>query len=203
MFVLRNHNRIALTLGNRHRHNLLRQTARRLGRCRLGLAGVGKGILIHPRNLEFIRDVLSGFRHGIDAVLRLHRAVYKPPADGGVIDFSLARKRGVGLWHHHGRARHAFHTARNDDAHFTRAYGPRRGDDRIHARPAQTVHGRSRNRGRQPRQQRRHARDVAIILTRLIGAAVDDFVNHRGVQIGARDQLTDRDRAQIVSAHAG
>ena len=44
-------------------------------------------------DLEFLRDVLAGLRHRIDAVLLLHQRIDEAPADGGVVDFGRARER--------------------------------------------------------------------------------------------------------------
>ena len=57
---------------------------------------------------------------------------------------------------------------------------------------------------RQAGQQRRHARDVAVVLARLVGAAEDHVVDGRPVDVGlALHQRPDRDGAEIVGAHAG
>ena len=54
-----------------------------------------------------------------------------------------------------------------------------------------------------PDEQRRHARDVAVVLARLVGAAEDHVVDRRRVDaLVARDQRTDRQRRQVVGAHA-
>ena len=42
----------------------------------------------------------------------------------------------------------------------------------LEARRAQAVHGHTRHRRRQPGQQRGHARDVAVVLAGLVGAAI-------------------------------
>ena len=55
-----------------------------------------------------------------------------------------------------------------------------------------------------PGEQQRHARDVAVVLAGLIGAAEEHFVEARPINLGvARDQRPDRSRGEIVGAHLG
>ena len=65
----------------------------------------------------------------------------------------------------------------------------------IAARPgrAQAVHGHAGHRLRQARQQRRHARDVAVVLAGLVGAAEVDVLDLGRVDAGALDRRRDRD----------
>ena len=81
--------------------------------------------------------------------------------------------------------------------------GARRGADGVHARAAQPVQRGARNPDRQAGEQAGHARDVAVVLAGLVGAA-EDHVGDRGpVDLGvARHQRTQRDRAQVVGSHA-
>ncbi len=57
--------------------------------------------------------------------------------------------------------------------------------------------------GGKPGEQRAHARDVAVVLAGLVGAAEQHVVDRRRVGAGAAHDLADDDRAQIVRAHAG
>ena len=79
----------------------------------------------------------------------------------------------------------------------------RRGGDRFHARGAQAVDGRAGNGLGQAREQERHAREVAIVLARLIGAAEKDLVDFLGEARMAAHELADRQRRQIVGAETG
>ena len=55
-----------------------------------------------------------------------------------------------------------------------------------------------------PGQQQRHARDVAVVLAGLIGAAEKNFVEPRPIGLSvAGDQRLDRHRGEIVGAHLG
>ena len=54
-----------------------------------------------------------------------------------------------------------------------------------------------------PGEQPGHAREVAIVLARLVGAAEDHVVELAPVDVGvAVDQRLDRDRGEIVGADA-
>ena len=64
--------------------------------------------------------------------------------------------------------------------------------DGIHARTAQAIDGRARHLDREPGQQQRHAPDVAVVLARLVGAAVDHVIDGGPVHPGvALDQRAD------------
>ena len=55
-----------------------------------------------------------------------------------------------------------------------------------------------------PRQQQRHARDVAVVLAGLIGATEHDLVERRPIDVRiALHQCLDRHRREIVGAHPG
>ncbi len=69
---------------------------------------------------------------------------------------------------------------------------------------AEPVEREAGNRFRQARQQQRHARDVAVVLAGLVGAAEIDFIDRGPVELGMpRHQRLDRRRRQIVGAHLG
>ena len=91
-----------------------------------------------------------------------------------------------------------------DELGFASANRARGEIDGIEPRTAQTVDRRAGHAVRQAGQQRRHARDVAIVLAGLVGAAEEDVID-RG-PIDARVALHERmqrDRAEIVGADAG
>jgi len=73
----------------------------------------------------------------------------------------------------------------------------------IETRAAQPVHRGAWNRNRQPREQQRHARDVAIVFAGLVGAAENDFVDEGWIEPPMpRQQRPQWHRSQIVSTHA-
>ena len=75
---------------------------------------------------------------------------------------------------------------------------------RVHAGAAQAVDGGARHLDRQPGQQAGHARDVAVVLAGLVGAAVDHVAHGPPVELGvARHQCLDRHGGQVVGAHRG
>ena len=129
-------------------------------------------------NLEFFRDVLAGFRHGIDAVLLLHQRVDEAPADGRVVDLGGARKGFAGLSHDEGRARHRFHAAGDGQVDVAGADGARRGADGVQPGGAEAVQRHAGDGLRQPGKEQRHPRDVAVVLARLVGAAQVDLMDH-------------------------
>ena len=81
------------------------------------------------------------------------------------------------LAHDERRAGHRFRAAGDREPDLARLDPARRRGDRFHARGAQAVDGRAGNGLRQAREQERHAREVAVVLARLVGAAEKDLVD--------------------------
>ena len=78
------------------------------------------------------------------------------------------------------------------------------GADRVEAGGAEAIERLAGNRFRHAREQQRHARDVAVVLAGLVGAAEKHFVDLRPVELGMlRHQRLDRGGGQIVGAHLG
>src|SRR5664279_430900 len=115
MLVLVDGYRSGLAAGHRDRRDFLGEIAR-CDRCSSALLRADRErVLIGARNLELLGDVLAGFRHRIDAVLRLHQRIDEAPADGGVVNFGRTRKRFRRLAHHERRPRHRFDAAGDID----------------------------------------------------------------------------------------
>ena len=76
-----------------------------------------------------------------------------------------------------GRAGHRFGAAGDRELDLVRLDPPRRRGDRLHARGAKAVDGRAGNGVRQAGEQERHAREIAVVLARLVGAAEKDLVD--------------------------
>jgi hypothetical protein len=176
MLVLVDGHRAGFAARRRNRNDLFGEIAGRRGFAGALLRAEREGVLIRARDLEFLGDVLAGFRHRIDAVLRLEHRIDETPADRGVVDFRRARKRLAGLGHDERRPCHRFDAAGNGEFHVAGADRPRRVADRVQPRGAQPVDGDAGDRVRQPGKQQRHARHVAIVLAGLIGAAEKDLV---------------------------
>src|SRR5205814_2303906 len=71
----------------------------------------------------------------------------------------------------------------------------------LHARAAQAVHGLAWDLDRKAGEQQRHARHVAVVLARLVGAAEDDVIDVFGLDASATDRLPEGDRRQVVWTH--
>ena len=82
--------------------------------------------------------------------------------------------------------------------------GAASGADRIEAGGAEPVQGLAGNRLRHAGKQKRHARDVAVVLAGLVGAAEIDLVDLVPVERRVLGhQRLDRGRGEIVGAHLG
>jgi hypothetical protein len=75
--------------------------------------------------------------------------------------------------------------------------------DGFHPRGAQAVDGRPRNGLGQARKQERHAREIAVVLAGLVGAAEKDLVDCLSKAWMTPHQLADGQRRKIVGAQAG
>ncbi len=177
MFVLVDGYRSGLAAGHRDRGDFLGEIARRDRLSRALLRADRERVLIGPRHLKLLGDVLAGLRHRIDAVLRLHQRIDEAPADGGVENLGGARKRFRRLAHHEGRPRHRFDAAGNGEIDLAGADRAPRSADGIKARGAEPVEREAGNRIRQARQQQRHPRHVAVVLAGLVGAAEIDLID--------------------------
>ena len=116
------------------------------------------------------------------AVQGFHLRVNKAPADGGILHLHAAAKGALCFPHHKRRAGHALHATGDHQLRLAAFNRPRRDADRIEAGTAQAVVGAPGHALRQPGQQQRHPRHVAVIFPGLVGAAKDHIVNARGIQ---------------------
>ena len=204
MFVAGDHLRLAFFLRHGDGHDFAIEDASRVSGRPALLAAQSQTILVGAADAKFHGHVFRRFRHGVDAVLRFHLAIDEAPAQGRVFDFRSARECAVSLAHHERCARHAFHATGNDQLRFARLDGAGRHADGVQAGAAQTVDGIGRYCCRQTGQQRSHAAHVAVVFARLVGAAVEHVVD--GGPVDGRiagDQRGNRQRAQVVGAHAG
>ena len=119
-------------------------------------------------------------------------------------DLGRARKRLSGLAHDEGRPRHRLDPAGDGEIHLAGADGAGGVADCVQPRGAEPIDGDARNGVGQASQQQRHARNIAVVLAGLVGAAEEHLVEPRPVGlVVAGDQRPDRDRGQIVGPHLG
>src|SRR3546814_7719551 len=128
-------------------------------------------------DLELLGDVLAVLRHGVGAVELLHLRIDEAPADGGVVDLGGAGEGGAGLGHHEVGPGHVLDAAGDRQAPFAGLDHAGGVVHRLHAGRAQPVDGAAGDAGGQPGQPQRHAGDVAVVLARLVDAAVVDLVD--------------------------
>ena len=173
-----------------------------LGSLAAALAAIGEGVLVGAADLVLGGDVLGGLAHRVDAVGGLHARIDEAPAQHRVLELHRAVEGALGLAHHVGRAGHALDTAGDHQIGLAQLHGASGVAGRFEARAAQAVHGSAGHLDRQAGQQARHARDVAIVLTGLVHAAIDHVVDRAPVDIGiALHQRLDRMGGEIVDPH--
>ncbi len=108
----------------------------------------------------------------------------------------------VGLGQHVGSTAHPLDAA--GDHRVGVAGGDRTAglDQRLGAGRAEPVHGDAGNGDGEPRQQRGHPGDVAVLLAGTVGVAEVDVVDLGRVEPGVPlDQLGDGQRGEVVGAH--
>ena len=108
-----------------------------------------------------------------------------------------------GLGHHEGRPAHAFDAPGDDQFGLAGLDGACGGYDRVHTRTAEAVDRGAADLRWQAGEQGRHARDVAVILARLVGTTEDHVIDGVPVEVVRGHQRLQRDGAQIVGAHRG
>ena len=191
----------ALATSYLHRRDLAGEEAALLRCLGTHLRAICEGVLIGASHLEVLGDVLGRLRHGVHTVLRLHQRIDEAPAYGGVIHLGRAGKRFGRLAHDERRTGHAFDAAGEHQFGITGADRARRAANRVEAGTAQPVDCGAGYMLRQPCQQRRHARDVAVVLAGLVGTAIDHVV--KLIPIDGRVALlqhTHRMRSEVIRA---
>ena len=167
------------------------------------MAAQGEGVLIGAADAVILSDVLARLRHAVDAVPTLHLRIDQPPADRRVLHRRRAAEGAFRLRDDEGRAAHALHPAGDQQVRFARLDRAGGRDHGVEAGAAEPVDRRARRRFRQAGEQRRHPRDVAVVLARLIGAAVNHVV--QGGPVDGRMPLHQRSQrlgAEIVRPDA-
>ncbi len=168
------------------------------------MAGQREHVLLLAGDAVFVGDQLGALAQG-HRPLRGHPGIDHPPAQRGGEHLLMPRGEGpFGLAQHIGRAAHRLHAARDRDMRIAVRDGAGRLDNRLQAGTAQPVDGHSGDGHRQPGQQHRHPRDVAVVLARPVGVAEDDVVDPRRIEVrGALHQGPDHMRGQIVGPDGG
>ena len=193
---------LGLALLHRDLDDFLVEEAAILRALAAALAAISKGVLVGAADLVLGRDVFGGLAHRINAVRRFHLRIHEAPAQYRVLELHAAIERAFGLAHHIGRARHALDAARDHNVGFTELHCARGVPRSLETRAAEAVYRGTRDLDRQTGQKPRHARYVAIVLSRLIDAAVDDVVDGAPVDIGvALHQRLQRMGGKIVDPH--
>src|ERR1700730_1329225 len=100
MLILVDTDRACLAAGHRYRDDFLGEITRRDRLSCALLRADRESVLIGPRYLDLLGDVLAGLRHRVDAILRLHQRIDEAPADGGIENLGGARERLRRLAHH-------------------------------------------------------------------------------------------------------
>ena len=202
MFILRHQQGLPPFLSHRHGNDLVRQIACLLGGHRFELARQRHAVLCLALDPKFNRHVFRCLRHAVHAILGLHERIDEPPANGGVIHGVLPPKRSFHFGHHKGCAAHAFHATRNHQPGLPGHDRTGGRTHRIQPRATQPVQGGTWHFEWQARQQAAHAGHISVVLTRLIGAAIQHIVHHLPVhaRVALHERL-DRQRTQVVSAN--
>ena len=125
----------------------------------------------------------------------------RQPSDVSKTFGGRARERLVGLAEDERRARHALDAAADGDLGVARRDAPDGVAHRLETRPAEAVHGDGRHLVRETREERRHARDVAVVLARLVGRAEGDLIELLAEGRGALAERDEDVRGQVVGAH--
>ena len=195
---------LSSALRNMYRDNFPCEMSGSLRReCRL-LARQRKAVLGGTLDTELGRERLGRLWHRIDAVARLHFRVYETPADRRVIQRIAAAEGGIRLWHHVGRATHAFDTARQHQTCLARHDDAGRRTDGVEPRAAQAIDGGAGHFHRQSRKQGRHSGDIAVVFAGLVRATEDDVAKRRPVHFRiTQHQGLDRQGRQVIGADAG
>ena len=99
------------------------------------------------------------------------------------------------------RPGHALDPAGDEDVAFAGANRVRRARHGLKSGATEAVHRLSRHFHREPREQRRHARDVAVVFSRLVGAAEDHVLDPIGRHARAVNDSANRAGGKVVGAH--
>ena len=156
------------------RHELVREV-------RLGpppLRAKRERVLILARDLPALGHVLARLAHRLEREARRESRIREAPAERRVVHRAIAARKGcVGLRGHERRAAHRLDPARDEEVAVAGRDRVAGADDRGEAGRAEPVDRHACHRLRQPGEQRRHPRDVAVVLAGLVRAAEVDVLD--------------------------
>ena len=158
-----------------------------------------EGVLLRTRDAPALRDVLARLAHRLEREQLRQPRIRKPPAELRVVlglRFTEIRPRS-----HERRAAHRFDAAGDEELAVARGDCVRRGNDGGEPRRAEAVHRHARDGLRQPGQQHRHPRNVAVVLARLVRCAEVDVFDLIRRNAGTLDRGRDDSRREIVGPH--
>ena len=168
------------------------------------MAGQREAVLLLARDAVLRGQGLGRDPERVGVAQRLHPRVHQSPAQGGVLEGCGAGRIGPsGLRHHPRRAAHGLDATPDRELRVTGHHGARCLSDRLEARAAEPVDGRSGHLLREPRQQRRHARHIAVVLPGLVRAAEEDLVERGRIDLGAVDDRAQHVGGQVIGANPG
>ncbi len=161
-------------------------------------------VLLLARDAPAFGDVLAGLAHCLKREQLFHPRVREAPAERRVVRRLVpARERLVGLRGHERRTRHRLDAARDEKLALAGDHRVTRTDNRRKPRRAETVHRHARDRLRQSREQSTHARDVAVVLARLVRTAEPHLLDLRLRDTRPVDHGADHEAREVVGAHTG
>src|SRR5690606_8204271 len=162
-----------------------------------------EAVLALAADAELVGEVLGGLATRVSVAAPLHQRVDDAPAQHRVLHHQpAAGTRSLGISDRPRRAAHRLHAAGEDD--LSVAHGDRAGRLRDGLQPgaAQAVDGHAGDLDRQVGQQRRHAGDVAAVLTRLVAAAEDHVLDVPAGHAAALDRGADDVGREVVGPDA-
>jgi hypothetical protein len=173
------------------RHELICEAACLLRGRPAPMALEREGVLVLPRDSVALGDVLARLAHRLEREQLLHSWVGEAPAEGRVPGRAVAI---FGLRRDEWRARHRLDPTGNEELAVPGADRVRSAHNRREPGRAKAVDGDTGDRLWEAGEERGHARDVAVVLARLIGSAEVDVLDLCGVDACALDRLLDDER---------
>ncbi len=186
------------------RNELVGEASRLVGGGPAALRLERERVLILARHAPPLGDVLARLAHRLRREQLGELRIREAPAERRVVQRPLgAIPRLRRLRRDERGARHRLLAARDEQIAVARDHRVTRADDRSEAGRAQPVDGDAADRVGKPREQRRHARDVAVVLAGLVRGAEPDVLDLIRRDARTRDGFADDDRREIVGAHVG